>query len=125
MKQRANRRDFLKAAAATAVACPYLIPESALGAGDRASPSNHIVMGGIGIGDQGSGDQGAYLGRGDVQYVAVCDVEANHRNAARDRVYGRYQNRDCRPTPTSAICWPALISMPSTAPRPTTGIPWW
>ena len=75
MKQRANRRDFLKAAAATAVACPYLIPASALGADGRPAPSGRIVMGGIGIGNQGSGDQGAFLGRGDVQYVAVCECE--------------------------------------------------
>ena len=32
-------------------------------------------MGGIGIGNQGGGDQGAFLGRDDVQYVAVCDVK--------------------------------------------------
>ena len=96
MKQRANRRDFLKAAAATAVACPYLIPSSALGADGRPAPSGRIVMGGIGIGNQGSGDQGAFLGHGDVQYVAVCDVETNHRNAARDRANKTYNNRDCK-----------------------------
>ncbi|MGA2257003.1 MAG: Gfo/Idh/MocA family oxidoreductase [Thermoguttaceae bacterium] len=96
MKQRANRRDFLKAAAATAAACPYLIPGSAFGADGRSAPSERIVMGGIGIGNQGSGDQGAFLGRGDVQYIAVCDVEANHRNAARDRANGQYRNRDCK-----------------------------
>jgi len=96
MKQRANRRDFLKAAAATAAACPYLIPGSALGAGDRPAPSARIVMGGIGIGNQGSGDQGAFLGRGDVQYVAACDVFAPHLNAARDRANGRYHNSDCK-----------------------------
>ncbi len=96
MKQRANRRDFLKAAAATAAACPYLIPGSALGAGDRPRTSNRIVMGGIGIGNQGSGDQGAYLGRGDVQYVAVCDVFAQHLDNARNRVNDRYHNRDCK-----------------------------
>jgi hypothetical protein len=96
MKQRANRREFLKAAAATAIACPYLIPGSALGADGRPAPSGRIVMGGIGIGNQGSGDQGAFLGRGDVQYVAVCDVEANRRNAACDRVNESYGNDDCK-----------------------------
>jgi predicted dehydrogenase len=95
MKQRANRRDFLKAAA-TAVACPCLVPASALGADGRPAPSERIVMGGIGIGNQGSGDQGAFLGRRDVQYVAVCDVEANHRNKARDNVNRRNNNSDCK-----------------------------
>ena len=95
MKQRFQRRDFLKAAAA-AVATPYFIPGSALGADGRSAPSNRVVMGGIGIGNQGSGDQGAYLGRSDVQYVAVCDVSTDHRNAARDRVNGKYNNKDCK-----------------------------
>ena len=85
MKQRANRRDFLKAAAATAVACPYLIPGSALGADGRPAPSERIVMGGIGIGNQGRGDQEAFLGRSDVQYVAVCDVNERVRNSRRER----------------------------------------
>ena len=92
MKQRANRRDFLKAAAATAAACPYLIPGSALGADGRPAPSNRIVMGGIGLGNQGSGDLGAFLGRGDVQYVAVCDVRENVRNGHRDRINNQYRN---------------------------------
>jgi hypothetical protein len=96
MKQRATRRDFLKAAAATTVACPYLIPGSALGAGGRTAPSKRIVMGGIGIGNQGSGDQGAFLGRGDVQYVAVCDVRENVREDKRNMINGHYRNKDCK-----------------------------
>jgi predicted dehydrogenase len=96
MKQRANRRDFLKAAAATAAACPYLIPGSALGADGRPAPSGRIVMGGIGLGNQGGGDLGAYLGRGDVQYVAVCDVRENVRNGKRNDVNGHYGNEDCK-----------------------------
>jgi predicted dehydrogenase len=96
MKQQANRRDFLKAAA-TAVAVPYLVPGSALGADGRSSPSNRIVMGGIGIGNQGSGDQGAFVGRGDVQYVAACDVSEDHLKKALDRANKHYHNKDCKP----------------------------
>jgi hypothetical protein len=95
MKQHANRRDFLKTAA-TAVAVPYLVPGSALGADGRAAPSNRIVMGGIGIGNQGSGDQGAFLGHNDVQYVAACDVNEQHLNKALDRANNRYHNKDCK-----------------------------
>ncbi len=93
-----TRRDFLKVAGVTgvAVAAPYVITSAALGNDKRPPASDRIVMGGIGIGNQGSGDQGAFLGRGDVQYVAVCDVEANHRNAARDHANGRYNNKDCK-----------------------------
>src|SRR5271170_6939298 len=96
MKQQANRRDFLKTAAG-AVAVPYLIPGAALGADGREAPSNRIVMGGIGIGNQGSGDQGAFVGRGDVQYVAACDVNEQHLEAALGRANQRYRNRDCKP----------------------------
>jgi predicted dehydrogenase len=91
----ANRREFLKTAAA-AVACPYLITSSALGAEGRPPASERIVMGGIGIGSQGSGDQGDFLRQGDVQYVAVCDVKQGAREAAKNRVNGHYHNSDCK-----------------------------
>jgi hypothetical protein len=94
-KSNATRRDFLKTAAAT-VACPYIITSAALGAGDRPAASERIVMGGIGIGNMGSGDQGAYLGRGDVQYVAACDVKKSKREESRGRVNGHYKNNDCK-----------------------------
>ena len=53
-------------------------------------------MGGIGIGNMGSGDQGAFLGRNEVQYVAVCNVRGGVRNAAHDRVNQHYHNNDCK-----------------------------
>ena len=90
-----GRRNFLKAAAG-AVALPYLIPASALGNDGKTAPSNRIVMGGVGIGNMGRGDLGAFLGRGDVQYVAACDVRTGARNGAMNRVNGRYKNKDCK-----------------------------
>ena len=90
-----RRRDFLKAASA-AVAAPYVITTSALGDDKRPAASERIVMAGIGLGNMGSGDQGVFLGRGDVQYVAACDVRGNHRNAAKDRADKRYNNSDCK-----------------------------
>jgi predicted dehydrogenase len=93
--RRARRRDFLKAAAAT-VACPLIIRASALGGEDRPPPSDRIVMGGIGIGSMGSGDLGAFLGRGDVQYLAVCDVKREACERAKQRVDERYGNTDCQ-----------------------------
>lgn len=91
----ANRREFLRASAA-AVAAPCVIASTVLGAEDRPAPSERIVMGGIGIGNMGSGDLGAYLGRGDVQYVAVCDVKRGVREGAKGRVDQRYGNSDCK-----------------------------
>jgi predicted dehydrogenase len=91
----ANRRGFLKAAAAT-VAAPYVITSAALGNQQRAAASDRIVMGGIGIGNQGRGDLGNFLGRKDVQYVAVCDVKREVREGASARVNERYGNSDCQ-----------------------------
>ena len=90
-----TRREFLKTAAA-AVAVPYVITSAALGAEDIPPASERIVMGGIGIGNMGRGDQGAFLGRPDVQYVAVCDVRKNVRDQAKQKVDDRYKNTDCQ-----------------------------
>jgi hypothetical protein len=90
-----NRRDFLRAASAL-VAFPCLIPATALGGGGRPAPSERVVMGGIGIGNQGGGDQGAFLGRPDVQYVAVCDAKEPVRQNCKRRIDQRYGNTDCK-----------------------------
>jgi hypothetical protein len=76
-------------------AAPFVIPASARGADGRPAPSERIVMGGIGIGNMGSGDQRAFLSRGDVQYVAVCDVNTAHRDRAKDAVDRKYKSKDC------------------------------
>ena len=93
-----SRRQFLQTAGAAgaALAVPYFVPATSLGAGDRPAPSDRIVMAGIGIGNMGSGDQNNFLGRGDVQYVAVCDVRGEWRGKAKDRVDKKYNNTDCK-----------------------------
>ncbi len=90
-----GRRSFLKAAAG-AVALPYIIPASALGKDGKTAPSERIVMAGVGIGNMGRGDLGAFLGRGDVQYVAVCDVRKGARDGSVARVNKKYGNTDCK-----------------------------
>jgi len=92
---RPTRRQFL-AGTCAAVASPMVIQASALGLDDRPAPSERIVMGGIGIGNMGRGDQHAFLGRDDVQYVAVCDVRTGAREGAKGKVNGRYKNSDCK-----------------------------
>ena len=65
-----SRRRFLASTSLTAgsvVAAPYVITSKALGDATTPPASDRIVMGGIGIGNMGSGDQGAFLGRPDVQ----------------------------------------------------------
>jgi hypothetical protein len=53
-------------------------------------------MGGIGIGNMGRGDQGAFLKRGDVQYVAACDVQQRSRDQSKKKIDGHYKNTDCK-----------------------------
>ena len=92
---RSSRREFIKAASAT-FAAPYVITSAALGNESRSPASDRIVMAGIGIGNMGKGDQGAFLGRKDVQYVAVCDVRNSVRESAKGKVNERYENTDCK-----------------------------
>jgi predicted dehydrogenase len=96
--QNPTRREFLQAATAASatLALPYIITSTALGNEDRSPASDRIVMGGIGIGNMGRGDQGAFLGRGDVQYVAVCDVRAGARGGAKATADKHYNNHDCQ-----------------------------
>ncbi|MBN8456342.1 MAG: Gfo/Idh/MocA family oxidoreductase [Verrucomicrobia bacterium] len=92
-----TRRSFLTrgAAAAGAVGLPYFIPARALGRDGAVAPSNRIVMAGIGIGGRGSGDLSVMLGQQDVQFVAVCDVRKERREAAKAAVDGKNGNTGC------------------------------
>jgi hypothetical protein len=89
-----TRREFLQTAGA-ALAAPYVITSAALGNADVPPASDRIVMGGIGIGNQGSGDQGDFLKRSDVQYVALSDVRKTVLDESKARIDGHYKNQDC------------------------------
>src|SRR3954464_6173367 len=95
LRKRPTRRDFLKTAGA-AFGVPFIITSSALGNSERPPASDRIVMGGIGIGNMGRGDQGDFLGRKDVQYVAMCDVREAVRNESKGRIDEHYRNKDCK-----------------------------
>jgi hypothetical protein len=90
-----SRRDFLKTAGAV-VAAPYVFTSAARGSADRPPPSDRIVMAGIGIGNMGRGDQGAFVNCKDVQYVALCDVRDEVREKSKAGVDGHYNNTDCQ-----------------------------
>jgi hypothetical protein len=92
-----NRRDFLKQSllASAALAAPNVIPASALGRDGAVAPSERIVMGGIGIGGRGSHDLGWLMGETDTQFVAVCDVRKERREAVKKIVDDKYGNTDC------------------------------
>jgi predicted dehydrogenase len=94
---RVTRRQFLtrSATAAGAMALPWFIPASALGRGGSVAPSERIVMGGIGLGGRGSYDLSTMLAEKDVQWVAVCDLVKERREAAKRNVDAAYGNQDC------------------------------
>src|SRR5262249_30297325 len=89
-KSRITRRHFL-ASTAAAAAAPLIVPASALG-GDpkKQAAGERITLGFIGMGTQGRGLLGGFLGQKDVQVVAVCDVDTTRRENARKTVEGRY-----------------------------------
>jgi predicted dehydrogenase len=47
-------------------------------------------MGAIGVGSRGSGDLRGFMGFGQVQVVAVCDVDRGHRMRMKSQVDGKY-----------------------------------
>jgi len=97
--KKVNRRQFLKSAAGFttgAIAFPYIVSSSALGQGSSVAASDRIVMGAIGVGSQGSGNMRGFLGKKEVQMVAVCDVDKGNRDKAKQTVDKRYGNNNCK-----------------------------
>ncbi len=94
-----TRRAFIRKTACVAggaAAFLYIVPSSAMGNAGSVAPSERITIGFIGVGGHGrSVNLKNFLGNSDAQAVAVCDVDANNRNIARDMVNQKYGNRDC------------------------------
>ena len=96
--QRTSRRGFLQRsgkAAAAGLAGPWIVQASALGRDGAVAPSERLVMGAIGTGNMGCYDLGNFLTHDDVQFVAVCDVDAKHRENGKAKVDEAYGNKDC------------------------------
>ena len=89
--RRVSRRVFLKrsALAGASLTLPYLVPARVFG---QAAPSERITVGCIGVGRMGMGDLNEALGLKQVQVVAVCDVDANRVQHARQRVESYYED---------------------------------
>jgi hypothetical protein len=74
---------------------PHVVCAAVRGKESSVPPSERIVMGAIGIGGRGSYDLGCMLHETDVQFVAVADVRAERREAAKRMIDSRYGNKDC------------------------------
>lgn len=88
-----DRRVFLKGSACAALGAaglPYVIPSSVLGKSGNVAASSRITIGCIGLGNQGSALMRGFLGKTDVQIVAVCDVHSAKRQGASEVVRQKY-----------------------------------
>jgi hypothetical protein len=92
-----SRRKFIRNAALAcgALALPQIVPSSALGRGGAVAPNSRIIMGGIGVGGRGSYDLSILLKFQEVQFVAVCDVQKERRDRAKQAVDNSCGNQDC------------------------------
>jgi len=84
-----SRRSFLKQTAA-AVGLPFLIQRSALASRGRLAPSDRITLGFIGLGKQNRWHLFRFMAFGDVQVLAVAEVDTTRREHARRKVDERY-----------------------------------
>ena len=91
---RFTRRHFIRSAS-VAAAAPFILPSAVWSA--ETPPSERLTLGCIGIGTQGRGLMGGFLGRKDVQVVAVCDVDTNRRENGKKMVEEAYTKQKLTP----------------------------
>ena len=82
---RTNRRRFMKQSA-IGLASPMFVSASALGLGQSVPANERIQLATIGIANRGLRNQRELAKDERVEIVAVCDVDRNHREAARKEV---------------------------------------
>ena len=92
-----SRREILKTAlrAGAVAAAPQIIPGSALGLNGAVPPSDRVTLGGLGIGSRGASVLRSFLSESDVQFLAICDVRNERREAIKSLADQTYGNRDC------------------------------
>jgi predicted dehydrogenase len=78
---------------------PTIVPASALGRGGATPPSERIVLGAIGIGRRGEFVLKWMLKNQDVQFVAICDIRKERREAIKRLADTHHGNTDCKMYP--------------------------
>jgi predicted dehydrogenase len=84
-----TRRRFLQTAAL--FAAPLILPRRVWS--QETAPSKRLTVGCIGMGKQMRGHLGAFLGRDEIEVLAVCDVDTTRREAAKKRVDEAYTKK--------------------------------
>ncbi len=82
MPSNTSRRRFLATSAAS-LGAPLILPSRVLGRDGTTPPNSKIRLACIGVGGMGSGNLNSFLNDERVEVVAICDVDANHRESAR------------------------------------------
>jgi hypothetical protein len=92
-----NRRGFLKTSLqfGALLMAPQVVRGAVLGRDGGVAPSERIVLGAIGIGNRGSYVLSCFLHEPDLQFVAICDIKAQRREAIKKTADSKYGNQDC------------------------------
>jgi predicted dehydrogenase len=89
-----TRRRILEGVAASSVVMPTIVPSTVFGTQHKAPPSERITVGFIGCGKMANDYHlPELLGFGDVQVLAVCEVDRTRREHARKRVEQAYSTK--------------------------------
>jgi predicted dehydrogenase len=98
MQKKSSRRKFLQHSAIASVAMsgiPSIVPSSVFG---KYAPSNRINVGAIGTGRISRGhDMPGVWKHETAQLLAVCDLDSNRVNEAKDLVNGYYTKKNGKP----------------------------
>ena len=96
-RSRISRRRFLAAATGAGAVCslPMFLPGRVLGKDGAVSPSERIVLAGLGIGNRGQHVLGCMLEEPVVQFVAIADARRIRREAIKNLADAKYGNKDC------------------------------
>ena len=89
-----NRRDFLRAATAAAVA-PMIVPRHVVAGSQATPPSDRITIGHIGVGRMGGGHVRGFLKMPDVRVAAICDIREETLDRMTGAVNQHYGDKAC------------------------------
>ena len=106
-----SRRDFLSLSA-MGLASLTILPSWKID-GVKVAPSDRVVLGFVGLGQQGCSDFSSFSSCPGVQVAACCDVDSIKRE--------RFRRRVATPMNSMRKCWNAPISMQLRLQRPTIG----
>src|SRR5688500_19919579 len=89
-----NRRDFLRTAAAAAVA-PMIVPRHVIAGSQTTPPSDRIQLGHIGVGRMGGGHVRGFMKMPGVRVTAISDIREETLDKFKTAVDQHYGDRAC------------------------------